>query len=186
LKKIIPNPNNDIIPKEAWKLIIEPAKQEMEMSWRQISQGLNMSYCGSALFKSGLSRLRMVRVHNVLKDSNILALAKSDIYWDKIVSIKKLRIEKVYDATVEGAHNFIADDIIVHNSLEQDADVVLFIYREDRYRPDTDRKGIADIIIAKHRNGPVGKVELYFDEQRASFRNLQKEEYSGGEDETEN
>ncbi len=69
-------------------------------------------------------------------------------------------------------------DLRESGSLEQDADVVLFIYREDRYRPDTTRKNIADIIIAKHRNGPVGKVELYFDDRRASFRNLEKEEYS--------
>jgi replicative DNA helicase len=61
----------------------------------------------------------------------------------------------------------------------------LFIYREDRYRPDTSRKGIADIIIAKHRNGPVGKVELYFDEQRASFRNLDNHYQSAPPAETE-
>ncbi len=67
-------------------------------------------------------------------------------------------------------------DLRESGSLEQDADVVLFIYREDRYRDDTERKNIADIIIAKHRNGPVGKVELYFNEQIASFRNLAKEE----------
>lgn len=66
-------------------------------------------------------------------------------------------------------------DLRESGSLEQDADVVLFIYREDRYREDTLRKNIADIIIAKHRNGPVGKVELYFDEQRASFRSLEKQ-----------
>lgn len=79
-------------------------------------------------------------------------------------------------------------DLRESGSLEQDSDVVLFIYREDKYRPDTERKGIADIIIAKHRNGPVGKIELYFDEQRASFRNLTKEEYTdnGDEYETEN
>lgn len=65
-------------------------------------------------------------------------------------------------------------DLRESGSLEQDADVVLFIYREDRYRPDTPRKNIADIIVAKHRNGPVGKVELYFDERKASFRNLEK------------
>jgi len=65
-------------------------------------------------------------------------------------------------------------DLRESGSLEQDADVVLFIYREDRYRPDTPRKNIADIIIAKHRNGPVGKVELYFDESRVTFRNLEK------------
>jgi len=66
-------------------------------------------------------------------------------------------------------------DLRESGSLEQDSDVVMFIYREDKYRPDTLRKNIADIIVAKHRNGPPGKVELYFDEQRVSFRNLEKE-----------
>lgn len=93
----------------------------------------------------------------------------------EIVSIKSLGVEDVYDATVPGTHNFAANDIIVHNSLEQDADVVLFIYREDYYKENTERQNIADIIIGKHRNGPTGRVELYFDETRASFRNLQKE-----------
>ncbi|MDD5569214.1 MAG: replicative DNA helicase [Candidatus Pacebacteria bacterium] len=64
-------------------------------------------------------------------------------------------------------------DLRESGSLEQDADVVLLIYREDAYREDTPRKGIADIIIAKHRNGPVGRAELFFDKQRASFRNLE-------------
>ncbi len=65
-------------------------------------------------------------------------------------------------------------DLRQSGTIEQDADVVLFIYREDRYRPETPRKGIADIIIAKHRNGPVGRVELFFDERRVTFRNLEK------------
>jgi len=69
-------------------------------------------------------------------------------------------------------------DLRDSGSIEQDADVVAFIYREDRYREDTERKNVADIIIAKHRNGPIGKVELYFDESRATFRNLEKEEFS--------
>lgn len=65
-------------------------------------------------------------------------------------------------------------DLRESGSIEQDADVVMFIHREDRYRPETERKNIADIIIAKHRNGPVGKVELYFDERITSFRSLEK------------
>ncbi|PIS39486.1 MAG: replicative DNA helicase [Candidatus Nealsonbacteria bacterium CG08_land_8_20_14_0_20_38_20] len=65
-------------------------------------------------------------------------------------------------------------DLRQSGSIEQDADVVLFIYREDRYRPDTQRKGIADVIISKHRNGPVGKVDLFFDERTVTFRNLEK------------
>ena len=65
-------------------------------------------------------------------------------------------------------------DLRETGAIEQDADVVLFIYREDRYNPETSRKNIADLIIAKHRNGPVGKVELYFDERFVSFRSLEK------------
>ncbi len=59
-------------------------------------------------------------------------------------------------------------------SIEQDADVVMFIYREEYYKHETERKNIADIIIAKHRNGPTGKLELYFDQEKASFHTLDK------------
>lgn len=59
-------------------------------------------------------------------------------------------------------------------SIEQDADVVMFIYREDYYDRNTERKGIADIIIAKHRNGPTGQIEMFFDMEKASFSNLEK------------
>ncbi|MDD4662097.1 MAG: replicative DNA helicase [Candidatus Pacebacteria bacterium] len=65
-------------------------------------------------------------------------------------------------------------DLRDSGSIEQDADVVLFIYREEVYRKETPRKGIADIIIAKHRNGPIGKLELFFDNSKSSFRNLEK------------
>jgi len=65
-------------------------------------------------------------------------------------------------------------DLRESGSLEQDSDVVLFIYREDKDRTDTDRKNIADIIIAKHRNGPTGKTELFFNESQVSFKPLEK------------
>ncbi|MDD2766309.1 MAG: replicative DNA helicase [Candidatus Moranbacteria bacterium] len=65
-------------------------------------------------------------------------------------------------------------DLRESGSIEQDADVVLFLYREDRVKPDTPNKNIADIIIAKHRNGPVGKVQLFFDDNSAAFRSLEK------------
>ena len=63
-------------------------------------------------------------------------------------------------------------DLRESGSIEQDADVVLFLYREDYYNPDTDRQNITDIFIKKHRNGPVGKFELYFDRTRQKFRDL--------------
>lgn len=65
-------------------------------------------------------------------------------------------------------------DLRQSGTIEQDADVVMFIYREDRYRKESSRKNIADLIIAKHRNGPMGRVELYFDERRVTFRSLEK------------
>lgn len=66
-------------------------------------------------------------------------------------------------------------DLRESGSIEQDADVVLFLHREDMYNKETDRQGIADIIIAKHRNGPTGSVELKWIKEFATFANLQKE-----------
>lgn len=65
-------------------------------------------------------------------------------------------------------------DLRESGSIEQDADVVAFIYREDYYNPETDRKHITDILIKKHRNGPTGKVELYFDQNKQRFRSLDR------------
>lgn len=65
-------------------------------------------------------------------------------------------------------------DLRESGSIEQDADVVAFIYREDYYNPETDRKNIMDILIKKHRNGPIGSVELYFDKDRQLLKNLAK------------
>ena len=73
-------------------------------------------------------------------------------------------------------------DLRESGSLEQDADVVMFIHREDRYRPNTTRKNIADILISKHRNGPLGNAELYFQAQTASFKNIDKREEDPGEE----
>lgn len=63
-------------------------------------------------------------------------------------------------------------DLRESGSIEQDADVVAFIYREEYYNPDTDRKKITDILIKKHRNGPTGGVELYFDNEKQRFRSI--------------
>ncbi len=65
-------------------------------------------------------------------------------------------------------------DLRESGSIEQDADVVAFMYREDYYKPDTERRNITDILIKKHRNGPVGTVELYFDKEHQRFRSLDK------------
>ncbi len=65
-------------------------------------------------------------------------------------------------------------DLRESGSIEQDADIVMFIYREAYYNPETERENITDLIIAKHRNGPVGKVELYFHPERLRFMSLDR------------
>jgi len=63
-------------------------------------------------------------------------------------------------------------DLRESGAIEQDADIVTFIYREDYYNPETDRKGITDLLIKKHRNGPTADVELYFDRKKQRFRSV--------------
>ncbi|HEU5187257.1 MAG TPA: replicative DNA helicase [Candidatus Saccharimonadales bacterium] len=66
-------------------------------------------------------------------------------------------------------------DLRESGSIEQDADIVAFIYREAYYNPETERQNVTDLIIAKHRNGPTGKVELYFHPERLKFMTLDKQ-----------
>lgn len=78
--------------------------------------------------------------------------------------------------SVESRHPQIPQlaDLRESGSIEQDADVVAFLYREDYYNPETDRKNLTDIFIKKHRNGPTGAIELYFDREKQRFRSLSK------------
>jgi replicative DNA helicase len=75
-------------------------------------------------------------------------------------------------------------DLRDSGSIEQDADVVMFIHRDDKMNENSDRPNIAEILVEKHRNGPVGKVELYFDEKRTTFVTLEKADLSALESST--
>ncbi len=178
LSEITPNTNVDTIPREAWRLVIEPAKAEAHMSWRDVQRKLGHSYNGSALLSTSIGRSRMQAMAALLDSDACLSLATSDVLWDKIVAIDKLGVEDVYDATVPDVHNFVANDILVHNSIEQDADVVMFIHREDKMNETSDRPNIAEILVEKHRNGPTGSVELYFDDKKTSFLSIEKSSFS--------
>jgi replicative DNA helicase len=70
-------------------------------------------------------------------------------------------------------------DLRESGAIEQDADVVMFIYREEVYEPDTEEKGIAKILVRKHRNGPIGEVDLQFHDRYAKFNNLTRERPAG-------
>jgi len=177
LRAIVHNTNNDVVPREAWRLVITPAKDEHDMSWRDVAQSMGIAYNGSALMKNSIGRGRLATIAKILESQTCLELATSDVLWDKIVSIEPGEVEDVYDATVPGVHNFVANDIVVHNSLEQDADVVMFIHREDKMDRNAEKTNVAEILIEKHRNGPIGKVDLLFDEEKTTFRSIEKADF---------
>jgi replicative DNA helicase len=157
------NPNRDLIPKEAWRNLVVPSMQKAGMTVREMQAAIDTQYCGSALYRTGIGKERAMRVASAVRCEELVDLALGDAYWDPIASIEPDGVEEVFDLTVEGLHNFVADNIVVHNSIEQDADVVAFLYREDYYRdPEDEPDGLADVIIAKHRNGPIGSPKLVF------------------------
>ena len=171
------NTNRDIVPKATWRSLVVPAMKKKKMTARQMQSALGMSYCGTSLYRSNMSRERASRVANVVSSEPLRRLAESDIYWDEVAVLEPDGVEQVYDLTVPGLQNFVANDIVVHNSIEQDADVVAFIYRAERYGITVDdqgnsTEGIAEIIIGKQRNGPIGTVELAFVDRYARFENL--------------
>ena len=106
--------------------------------------------------------------HDGLVDVDVVA----GIWWDPVVSITPAGEALVYDATVDGLHNFVANGIVAHNSIEQDADVVLFIYRDEIYNADSADRGSAEILVAKHRNGPTGVTRLAFVDHYTRFANM--------------
>jgi replicative DNA helicase len=122
-----------------------------------------------AVYEEGMSRSMVRRIAAEVDDAFLHDLAHSDVLWDEVVSVVPKGEEEVYDATVLGTHNFVADGVVVHNSIEQDADVVMFIYRDDYYNENSDQRGLAEIIVAKHRSGPTGTVKLVFLDQYTKF-----------------
>jgi len=166
------NTNVDTIPSEVWHAVKARMRSEGDTS-RQLAAGLGTQYCGTTLYKHAPSRDHLARVSAVLEnDADLSRLAESDLFWDAVVAIVPLGDEPVYDATVEGTHNFIADGVVVHNSLEQDADVVMFIYRDEVYNEESADRATAEIIVAKHRNGPTGRTQLVFHEDYTRFANM--------------
>jgi replicative DNA helicase len=103
--------------------------------------------------------------------------AENDLFWDRIVSIVPAGTEEVFDLTVPGTESWLADGIVSHNSgaIEQDADMVCFIYRDEVYNKETEDKGIAELIVAKHRAGETDTIRLAWLSEYTLFANLAKD-----------
>ena len=105
-------------------------------------------------------------------DSSVVLDGENVMVLDEISKISDFGLEPVFDVSVPGTNSFFANGFAVHNSLEQDADVVMFIYRDEVYSPETPEKGTAEIIVAKHRSGPTGTVYLAFLNNYTLFANI--------------
>jgi replicative DNA helicase len=105
-------------------------------------------------------RQPLARIAAVLDSADLELHATNDVCWDRVVSVEPLGEQQVYDATVPVTHNFVANGVAVHNSIEQDADVVILLHRDDYYDKESPRAGEADFIVAKHRNGPTDTVTV--------------------------
>jgi replicative DNA helicase len=139
---------------------------ERQVSHRQFAAAMGTQSGGSSLWKSAPSRERpgqaLSRVAALLGDADLSMVATNDVFWDEIASVTSLGEQPVYDATVPGTSNFVANGISLHNSIEQDADMVILLHREDAYERESPRAGEADFIVAKHRNGPTATVTVAF------------------------
>jgi replicative DNA helicase len=172
LENITAITNRDVIPHDFWRMHAVPAMQLAGITSREFQSQLGNKYCGTSLYNANLSRERASKIATITKSIEIEKLANSDIYWDKIVSITPDGESDVYDLTVPQFHNFVANNIIAHNSIEQDADLIIMLYRDAYYNPDTPDRDITELIITKHRNGPTGVVKLVFDPGLTKFKNL--------------
>jgi replicative DNA helicase len=173
LVEIEANPNRDTLPKEIFQNIRDRMR-ERSVTTRQMAAMRQTAYGGNAHFNFAPSRTTVLDYANLLDSQELAMKASSDLFWDEVVEINALGEEEVFDLTVPGPASWLANGIVSHNSgsIEQDADLVIMLYRDAYYNPDTPDRDITELIVTKHRNGPTGVVKLVFDPGLTKFKNL--------------
>jgi replicative DNA helicase len=149
------------------------------ISQRVMATARGTSYGGNAHFSFAPSRTTLSEYAEILDDDVLRDQASSDLFWDRVVEIRPDGEEEVFDLTVPGPANWLADGIVSHNSgaIEQDADLVVFLYRDPAKTPTEGPRPsaiVTEIIIGKNRNGPTGSIELVFQEEFMRFVDLDR------------
>ena len=176
------NTNVDTLPVEVFDAV-RPHMRAQGISTRAMAQMRGTTYGGLSQFKFSPSRALMSEYADLLSAPNLARFAVSDLFWDRVVDVvPQVEEEDVYDLTVPGPSSWLSDGIVSHNSgaIEQDADMILLIYREEVYNKETPKKGMAEIDLVKHRNGEIGTFLLTFQGQYTRFANYAPDAYAEG------
>ena len=174
LEKVKSQASSDTVPSAVWQSV-RATLSARGWTHRRFATAMGTEFCGSTMWRHAPGRKRLHRAAVVLDDSELHDLAKNDVLWDRIVEITSLGEHDVYDGTVTGTHNFVANLVTLHNSLEQDADMVILLHRPDAFERDDPRGGEADLILGKHRNGPTKTITVAHQLHLSRFANMAKQ-----------
>ena len=165
------NTNLDTVPREVWGRVRE-LLAEQQMTHRDFAAAMGSRFCGSTMWKHAPSRSRLARAAAVLHDADLDMLATNDVFWDGIVEIQSLGDQEVFDATVPGDTQLRRRRDHPAQLIEQDADMVILLHRPDAFERDDPRAGEADLILAKHRNGPTSTITVAHQLHYSRFADL--------------